>query len=91
MGVMIRYILITSVFIYGGLLLLFGSAFIGHASVSYDFDQLQSNHFYHKYLKVVSHRKRLAPPPPPTSNSRVHQKPPIQRRSPPLPPPPPPS
>ncbi|KAG6620226.1 hypothetical protein I3842_Q075000 [Carya illinoinensis] len=89
MGVMIRYILMTSMFIYGGLLLFFGSAFITHAYVSYDFDQFQSDHFSHKYLKVVSHKKRLPPPPPPVLNIPIHFKSPPP--SPPRPPPPTPS
>ncbi|KAG6620222.1 hypothetical protein I3842_Q074700 [Carya illinoinensis] len=104
MGVMIRYLLMTLV-IYGGLLLLFGSAFKGaHASVSYYFDQPQSNHFYPKYLKVVSRRKSTQPPPPPARNLQHHYvippiykppyykpKPPIYTPRPKLQPPPPPA
>ncbi|KAG2663505.1 hypothetical protein I3843_16G034300 [Carya illinoinensis] len=101
MGVMIS---MTLVFIYGGLLLLFGSAFMGaHASVSYNFDQPQSNHFYPKYLKVVSRRKSTPPPPPPAGNLQHHygvpskNKPPYYKPKPPIfmprptlqPPPPP--
>ncbi|KAG6671964.1 hypothetical protein I3842_16G031500 [Carya illinoinensis] len=89
MGVMIRYLLMTLVF-YGGLLLLFGStAFMGaHASLSYYFDQPQSNHFYPKYLKVVS-LKKSTPPPAPTLNERPHHRP-LPRPMPRLQPQPPP-
>ncbi|KAG6624516.1 hypothetical protein I3843_16G034500 [Carya illinoinensis] len=80
----VRYLLMTLVF-YGGLLLLFGStAFMGtHVSLSNYFDQPPSNHFYPKYLKVVSRKKSTPPPPAPILNVPVHY-----RRLPPPPPPP---
>ncbi|KAG6671963.1 hypothetical protein I3842_16G031400 [Carya illinoinensis] len=90
----VRYLLMTLVF-YGGLLLLFGStAFMGaHASMSYYFDHPQSNHFYPKYLKVVSRKKSTPPPPAPIRNVRRQPFLPIPpmpkpRLQPPPPPPP---
>ncbi|KAG6624513.1 arp2/3 complex-activating protein rickA-like [Carya illinoinensis] len=89
MGVMIRYLLMTLVF-YEELLLLFGSAFMGaHASLSNYFDQPPSNHFYPKYLKVVSRKKRTPPPPAPTPNGPLRHMP-KPRLKPTLQPPPPP-
>ncbi|KAG6671961.1 hypothetical protein I3842_16G031200 [Carya illinoinensis] len=91
MGVMIRYLLMTLVF-YEELLLLFGSAFMGaHASLSNYFDQPPSNHFYPKYLKVVSRKKRTPPPPAPTPNGPLRHmpKPRLKPRLQPPPPPPP--
>ncbi|KAG2663506.1 hypothetical protein I3760_16G032900 [Carya illinoinensis] len=93
MGVMIRYLLMTLVF-YEELLLLFGSAFMGaHASLSNYFDQPPSNHFYPKYLKVVSRKKRTPPPPAPTPNGPLRHmpKPRLKPRLQPPPPPPPPA